>query len=352
LQQTTSKQLLTGIDDTLVDGVKIRLSRIGNYLIRGDEPTTSLHTSSLPTYEAVSIVTKEKFMCKVLPLVRYKELLAPYFRVGCHRHIIELHEVIVGATCAYAFFPQHHGDLHSYVRAMRRLKDTEAARLFGQIASVVAHCHESGVVLRDLKLRKFVFKDAEKSDLILESLDDACLLDVESDDDFLCDRHGCPAYVSPEILSASDSTYSGRAADIWSLGVILFTMLVGRYPFHDPDPVALFRAIRHGRYTLPRHVMSEQAECLIRWILRCEPTERPAACEISRHPWFELCHRSPRQADRYHFATIDRPNSGAGATKDQDVDRVTGKDSAIDQLVPEGSCTFSNGSICGDLNIE
>lgn len=62
----------------------------------------------------------------------------------------------------YAFFAQHYGDLHSHVRSARRLKDTDAAHLFEQISSVVALCHESGVVLRDLKLRKFVFKNPEK----------------------------------------------------------------------------------------------------------------------------------------------------------------------------------------------
>ena len=97
-----------------------------------------------------------------MPLNKYQEILAPYFRLGSHDGVVQLQEVIVGASCAYAFFARHYGDMHSHVRAARRLKDTDAAHLFEQIASVVAHCHESGIVLRDLKLRKFVFKDPEK----------------------------------------------------------------------------------------------------------------------------------------------------------------------------------------------
>jgi len=99
---------------------------------------------------------------KVLPLNKYQEVLAPYFRLGSHDGVVQLQEVVMGETSAYAFFARHYGDLHSHVRAARRLKDTDAAHLFEQIAAVVAHCHESGIVLRDLKLRKFVFKDRDK----------------------------------------------------------------------------------------------------------------------------------------------------------------------------------------------
>lgn len=68
---------------------------------------------------------------------------------------------VVDAPCGkkYLLFEGHHGDMHSYIRARRRLRESEARRLFRQAARIVAKCHENGVVLRDLKLRKFVFAD-------------------------------------------------------------------------------------------------------------------------------------------------------------------------------------------------
>lgn len=78
-----------------------------------------------------------------------------------------------------------------------------------------------------------------RTTLKLESLEDAVVLD-DPEEDLLQDKRGCPAYVSPEILRAH-RTYSGRAADMWSLGVILYTMLVGRcvsqlaYPIKPPN---------------------------------------------------------------------------------------------------------------------
>lgn len=320
------------------------LRQIGDYLLIS-ELTSSSHSpvSSFKTFEAVNISTQQKFICKVLPFGPHKDYLSSYYRVGSHDHIAQLHQVIVGASSVYAFFPRHYGDLHSHIRTAKRLKDTDAAQLFAQIVSVVEHCHDAGVVLRDLKLRKFVFKNAEKTELMLENLDDACVLCADATDDQLSDRHGCPAYVSPEILAAADSTYSGFAADVWSLGVVLYTMLVGRYPFHDADPVALFRMIRQCRYVIPRRMMSEQVECLLRWILRSNPQERPAANEILLHPWFELCRRSPSRVNRYYNEKQDNNSRLLNRNdKERGIDLFVGSDASNDQSVPQGTL---NGSI-------
>ena len=121
-----------------------------------------------------------------------------------------------------------------------------------------------------------------RTQLKLETLDDAYV--SRDHQDLLTDKHGCPAYVSPEILE-STSGYSGRAADIWSLGVMLYTMLLGRYPFHDNEPSALFSKIRNGHFILP-DCISSKARCLLRSILRKDPTERLTAHELLEHPWF------------------------------------------------------------------
>jgi serine/threonine protein kinase len=73
-----------------------------------------------------------------------------------------LHEVVVGNRYLYLVYPKAHGDLHSYVRSRKRLRESEAKRLFKQIAETVQVCHRNGIVLRDLKLRKFVFADAQR----------------------------------------------------------------------------------------------------------------------------------------------------------------------------------------------
>ncbi|XP_025832976.1 tribbles homolog 2-like, partial [Agrilus planipennis] len=209
-------------------------------------------------------------------------LVSAHYRLDSHPRVSSLHEVLVGSRYLYLVFPEAHGDLHSYVRSRRRLRESEARKLFRQIAEAVQACHRNGIVLRDLKLRKFVFADAQRTELKLESLEDAVVLE-EPESDLLHDKRGCPAYVSPEILKAG-AHYSGKAADMWSLGVILYTMLVGRYPFNDSEHASLFAKISRGHFLIPE-CLSPKARCLIRSLLRREPSERISSEDILFHPW-------------------------------------------------------------------
>lgn len=232
---------------------------------------------------ALCIHTGRELRCKEFPIKHYQDKIRPYIQLPSHSNITGIVEVLLGESKAYVFFEKDFGDMHSYVRSRKRLREEEAALLFKQIVSAVAHCHQSAIVLGDLKLRKFVFSTEERTQLRLESLEDTHI--IKGEDDALSDKHGCPAYVSPEILNTT-GTYSGKAADVWSLGVMLYTLLVGRYPFHDSDPSALFSKIRRGQFCIPEHV-SPKARCLIRSLLRREPSERLTAPEILLHPWFE-----------------------------------------------------------------
>uniref|UniRef100_A0A8I4A442 Tribbles homolog 2 n=1 Tax=Callithrix jacchus TaxID=9483 RepID=A0A8I4A442_CALJA len=274
------------------------VSCIGKYLLL--EPLEGDHV-----FRAVHLHSGEELVCKVFDISCYQESLAPCFCLSAHSNINQITEILLGETKAYVFFERSYGDMHSFVRTCKKLREEEAARLFYQIASAVAHCHDGGLVLRDLKLRKFIFKDEERTRVKLESLEDAYIL--RGDDDSLSDKHGCPAYVSPEILNTSGS-YSGKAADVWSLGVMLYTMLVGRYPFHDIEPSSLFSKIRRGQFNIPE-TLSPKAKCLIRSILRREPSERLTSQEILDHPWFST-----------DFSVL---NSGYGAKE------------VSDQLVPD-----------------
>ncbi|XP_078105281.1 tribbles homolog 2-like [Sander vitreus] len=252
-------------------------SRVGSYILLE-------RCEGEKTYRAIHAHTKQQYTCQVLPLRGYQERLAAYARIGHHDNICSLLDVVIGQDSVYVFLPGHHGDMHAYLRSRKRLGEEEAGHLFTQMLNAVTHCHHHGVVLRDLKLRRFVFTDKYRTRLALLGLNDCVLLEGNHDDDSLTDRHGCPAYVSPELLTNGNRSYSGRAADIWSLGVSLYTMLIGRYPFQDTQPAALFAKIRCGAFSLPDW-MSPRAKCLIGCMLRKSPAERLKATELLMHPW-------------------------------------------------------------------
>ncbi|XP_043922539.1 tribbles homolog 1 [Protopterus annectens] len=233
-------------------------------------------------FQALHLHTGTEMLCKVFNIKHYQDKIKPYLQLPPHRNISRIVEVILGDQKAYVFFEKVWGDMHSYVKSCKKLTEEESARLFHQIVSAVAHCHQRGIVVGDLKLRKFVFCDEQRTHVRLENLEDTHIM--KGEDDSLSDKHGCPAYVSPEILNTTGS-YSGKSADVWSLGVMLYTLLVGRYPFHDSDPSTLFTKIRRGQYCIPDEI-SPKAKCLIRSLLRKDPSERLTASEILLHQWF------------------------------------------------------------------
>ncbi|XP_064835533.1 tribbles homolog 1 [Oncorhynchus masou masou] len=250
-------------------------SRIGQFLIQHMAARDRMHS-------ALNIDTGDAMVCKVFDMGLYQEKIRAYRILPVHRNISCIRDIVLGERWAYVFLEKDHGDMHTFVKSLKRLDEVRAAQLFHQVTSAVSHCHQHGVVLGDLKLRKFVFSDRKRTHVKLEGLENCRVL--EGEDDSMSDTHGCPAYVSPEILNVS-SSYSGKQADVWSLGVMLYTMLVGRYPFHHPDRATLFSKIRWGQCCLPEG-LSPQAKCLLRSLLRKEPWDRLTAAEVLIHPWF------------------------------------------------------------------
>jgi len=234
----------------------------------------------------LNVQTKEQFTCKTLSRnPNGLAILAAYHRLEeCPQFVNQVAEAILTPKTLYLIMPKHYGSVHSYLLEKGNLREAEAANIFKQMVEIVQHCHSKGIVLRDIKLGKFVFADKSKSVLKLESLEDATLL-MDPSNDSLDDKHGCPNYVSPEKAQTlkSNLRYPGKASDIWCLGVILYTMLSGRYPFNDTNQARLFQKIRSGSFVGLN--VSSSAQSMINALLRKSPKERPDCGEILRSTW-------------------------------------------------------------------
>jgi serine/threonine protein kinase len=139
-------------------------------------------------------------------------------------------EKYVGLVMEYA----SGGELFNLILARRFLMEREARRYFAQLILGVHQLHSMAVVHRDLKLENLLL-DGERNIKISDfgfanrlSVKDPC------GPSMMKTSCGSPCYAAPELV-LSDDGYDGRAADVWSCGVILFAMLAGYLPFDD-DP--------------------------------------------------------------------------------------------------------------------
>ena len=98
----------------------------------------------------------------------YLKKLEPYFLMESSERIFGFKEILFDASnfgneqFAYVIFNQFYGDLHSYMKEKKRLDETEAKNLFRQCVEAVDDCHQNGIIVRDIKLKKFVFTNPEK----------------------------------------------------------------------------------------------------------------------------------------------------------------------------------------------
>ena len=122
-------------------------------------------------------------------------------------------------------------NLNDYIRARGGLMEEEAKVVFRQVASAMSHAHKNGIVLRDIKLGKMFFTDASCTGIVIGDL--LCSEVLPTASGLLHDQKGSPAYVSPEVLIGKP--YDGKAADMWSMGVVLYRMLTASYPFQDSE---------------------------------------------------------------------------------------------------------------------
>ena len=186
------------------------------------------------------------------------------------------------------------GELFNYVLEKKYLSEDESRIIFQQIIDAVYYLHQIGVCHRDLKLENILFssKKKDKIKIIDFGLSNLYLTGVVSDNpalafgaDFLETPCGSPSYTPPEMILGCK--YDGLLSDIWSCGIILFSMLCGFLPFDEPNEEKLYSKIIKGEFFFPSQInISDEAKCLIQKILVVNPRLRANIKDIRRDPWF------------------------------------------------------------------
>ncbi|KAH9328526.1 hypothetical protein KI387_000634 [Taxus chinensis] len=184
-----------------------------------------------------------------------------------------------------------------------KLKEQEARKYFQQLISAVDFCHSRGVYHRDLKPENLLLDVNE--DLKVSGFGLNALPEQFRQDDLLRTTSGTLAYVAPEVIVKKG--YDGAKADIWSCGIILFVLMAGYLPFHDPNLMVMYGKIYRGEFKCPPW-FSPTAVKLISYLLNPNPKARIPIPRLMEVPWFKkgFQRQSPAvQDDEINLVDVD-----------------------------------------------
>lgn len=171
------------------------------------------------------------------------------------------------------------GELFSLVKQGPMAEDT-AADICHQLLVALVCLHEKGIVHRDIKPENVILVSHNSSEV---KLADFGLATPETDAAAMKVRCGSPGYIAPEVLR--NEAY-GKKVDVFSVGALLYTLLVGRSPFKGKAlKDVLYKNLRCSFSRSHLNHVSEDARDLVLQLLDPQPETRPTAAEALKHPW-------------------------------------------------------------------
>ncbi|GKV10770.1 hypothetical protein SLEP1_g22089 [Rubroshorea leprosula] len=204
-----------------------------------------------------------------------------------HPNIVRFKEICLTPThLAIVMEYAAGGELFERICSAGRFSEDEARFFFQQLISGVSYCHSMQICHRDLKLENTLLDGSPTPRLKICDFGYSKSAILHSQPKSAV---GTPAYIAPEVLSRKE--YDGKIADVWSCGVTLYVMLIGAYPFEDPEDPKNFRKtigrIIGVQYSIPDYVhMSAECRHLLSHIFVANPAKRITIPEIKQHPWF------------------------------------------------------------------
>ncbi|KAI0027458.1 kinase-like domain-containing protein, partial [Vararia minispora EC-137] len=230
---------------------------------------------------ACKVVTKESLKTKKAKTKLYAEI--KIHRSLQHPNIVSFTDCFEDEMNVYMTLELCcNGSLMDVFRRRRRFTEPEARFYLVQIIGACHYMHTHQVIHRDLKLGN-LFLDSEMNikvgDFGLAAL-------IESPGERKKTICGTPNYIAPEVLFDQANGHSFEV-DIWSIGVILYTLVVGRPPFQTKEVSQIYERIKNNEYEFPadRQVSSEARE-LVQSILAQDPRDRPTLHVILDNVFF------------------------------------------------------------------
>ncbi|OWF53904.1 serine/threonine-protein kinase PLK4-like isoform X2 [Mizuhopecten yessoensis] len=227
----------------------------------------------------VAIKMIDKKLMKAAGMVaRVKKEVEIHSRLK-HPSILELYNYFEDNNYVYLVLEiSHNGELNRYLKAnCKVLTEAEAQHFMRQIVKGMLYLHSHGILHRDLTLANLLL--TRNMDVKIADFGLATQLNIPDEKHFtMC---GTPNYISPEIAMRSAH---GLESDVWSLGCMLYTFLVGRPPFDTEGVKTTLNRVILAEFHLPDHI-SNEAKDLIQSLLKKNPKERQNLKDILTHPF-------------------------------------------------------------------
>mmetsp|Transcript_8932 Transcript_8932/g.13217 ORF Transcript_8932/g.13217 Transcript_8932/m.13217 type:complete len:853 (-) Transcript_8932:133-2691(-) len=203
-----------------------------------------------------------------------------------HKHICEYKHFFEDRTNCYILLEIcANQSMNELVKRRKRLTSPEVRYFMSQLLEAVRYMHDENVIHRDLKLGN-LFLDKH---LRVKVGDLGLATRLKCSDEKRKTICGTPNYIAPEVINGNKETRGHSfEVDIWSMGVICFTCLVGKPPYEAKDVKSTYQRILANDYSWPTHIpIPEDARDLISRMLKTDPASRPTLDEIESHPFFD-----------------------------------------------------------------
>lgn len=191
-----------------------------------------------------------------------------------------------------------------YVNQHGVIKESFARYLFLELVSIIQHLHcELNMIHQDLKCENIMIDTHNNLHLI-----DFGFAHLDSDTIPLSySGYGTPGYISPEVISGGRYTFS---SDIFSIGILLYCMIIGKLPFAGANPSEIFQKTVKDAAEIPDGVSPDAAD-LINKLIDKDPINRPSISSILEHPWLNPIVRGIRLSpDLTHLRMLDKYPNG------------------------------------------
>jgi serine/threonine protein kinase len=236
---------------------------------------------------AFDVVTGQYLAAKIFERTETKEIIRARHEAILlsglnHPNVIKYAGFFEDSEHSYIFMEYVSGSQSlQHLVDSRKLEEEEARLYIRQVLDGVQFLHENGIAHRDLKLDNVLIDRLAQRAVIIDFG-----LSARISPKPMTDWCGTPLYAAPELLLRQP--YHGTNLDLYTLGVMIYRILTGAFPFDGPDAATVFGKIVNDEVDIPVGSISFEAANLVQALLHKTPSSRPSLRQVKSHAWLSL----------------------------------------------------------------